>query len=129
MVATERLDIMAPAGATTAKSAAESFTVLVLDMARRDGEDCTVTGYPSVEMATAYARCRLRSSLEEFRRAGQSPDELRRLWSVFGEDAIVVGTGFAASGEIEQYLVTPASPAELDWQTIARLAGAVSHRR
>ena len=75
------------------------FSVLVLDNA---GGERTVGGFASFEAARDYARRRVRDSLAELHQPGQRAEELRKLWLLYGESAIVLGEpGFKASAELD----------------------------
>ena len=76
---------------------AESFAVLVLDMSRTDEEDDSrvIDGFASFEAARDYAEARTRASVEELRKPGQSEEELRTLWHIYGEDCLVLGGGYS----------------------------------
>lgn len=100
---------------------ARGYTVQVVDMSKfgePDGEQL-VQGFTSAEHAEEYAVRRVRASLEELRAANQDPDELRRLWFLFGQDALVVETEFSGSMAMDRYLLEPASPEECDWTSVA----------
>ena len=88
----------------------EDFSVLIIDMAHYDPEeDRVVRGFPTFEAAKAYARRHVRSSVEELRAPGQSREELRRLWHIFGEDALVTGgeERYAGSHELDFFIAHP----------------------
>ena len=88
----------------------ESFSVLIIDMGHYDKEDdYSVGGFQTFEAARAYARNRVRSSVEELRAPNQSPADLRRLWHCFGEDAVVVGgeESYAGSHELDYFIEHP----------------------
>ena len=106
----------------------EGFSVLVIDMAHYDaGEETVVRGFPTFEAAKEYARRRVRDSVEELRAPGQSRAELRRLWHIFGEDALVTGgeERYAGSHELDYFIAHPATEDERDWQAIKKPAGSV----
>ena len=104
----------------------DDFSVLVIDMAHYGaGEDTVVRGFPTFEAAKEYARRRVRDSVEELRAPGQSKEELRRLWLVFGEDALVTGgeEHYTASHELDYFIAHPATDDERDWQAVKKDAG------
>lgn len=104
----------------------EGFSVLVIDMAHYAAEEDTVVrGFPSFEAAKEYARRRVRDSVEELRAPGQSRAELRRLWLIFGEDALVTGgeERYTASHELDYFIAHPATEEERDWQAVKKGAG------
>lgn len=95
------------------------FSVLILDMAER-GEGRRVDGFPTVALAREYARRYTRDSLEELR--GGTGD-LRTLFAIYGEDAVVLGDGYAGFSEIDFLVAHPATPEERDWKAVLREAG------
>lgn len=79
-------------------------------------EDRVVRGFPSFEAAKSYARQHVRAAVEELRAPGQSKEDLRRLWFVFGEDAIVSGgeERYAGSHELDFFISHPVTAEALD---------------
>jgi hypothetical protein len=78
-----------------------------------EDEERTVGGFPDFESAKAYARNRVRSSVEELRAHGQSPEDLRRLWFMFGEDAVVVGEeSYRGSQDLDEFIERRAATGE-----------------
>jgi hypothetical protein len=103
-----------------------SFQVLVIDMAHyADGDsEIIISGFPNREEAIDYARRRLRDSIEELRKARQSSDELRKLWSLFGEDVLVIGEpAYSFASDLPDFFAHPASAEERDWQAIEKRLG------
>lgn len=101
--------------------AAGAFAVIVFDMARTgepDGERL-VEGFASVEAARAYARARVRASVEELRTPGLAAADLRTLWHLYGEDCRVPGDGFSGRDRLDAFIAEPATPAERDWPALA----------
>jgi len=88
-----------------------TYSVLIIDMAHYQDPDSerTVEGFATLEEAKAFARNRVRSSLEELRSEGQSHEELRKLWSIYGEDAIVIGGEYAGATELDYFIDHPES--------------------
>jgi hypothetical protein len=82
------------------------YSVLVIDMAhyQEPESERVITGFSTKEEAIAYARNRVRDSLAELRKPDQSPEELRRLWTIFGEDACVPGEDYTASNELDSLM-------------------------
>jgi len=103
----------------------ESYAVRILDMAHYpDSEhEMLIEGFPSLVLATEYARRRVWASVEECRSPNSSREQIRRSWWLFGEDAIVIGGDYAGSHEIDFFVDHPAGPVQRDWKAIARLAG------
>ncbi|SRR6266849_980151 len=99
------------------------FAVLVIDMFHYDEESQSIIrGFPTVEMATEYARRRTRDSLEEQRGDGQSATELKRAWLTFGEDCLVLGgNSYKGFSEIDYFIEHPATAEERDWVSIGKL--------
>lgn len=102
-----------------------TFSVLIMDMFHyQDPEhEYTVDGFPTLELATEFARRWVRDSVEELRTADWTPDGLRNQWFTFGEDAIVIGGDWKGLDELEQFILNPATPEERDWQAIKKAAG------
>ena len=97
-----------------------SYTVIVCDLfhCTEPDHEMEIPGFLTKETAIEYARRRLRRSLEEVRKPGQFPEELRRLWRTFGEDCYVVGLEgivYRASSELDDFLHNPATPQECDY--------------
>lgn len=105
---------------------AASFQVLLIDMSHYADQENerTISGFPTREDAIDYARCRVRDSIEELRQPGQSREELRRLWFVFGEDALVSGDpAYHASNDLDDFIQHPATPEERNWSAIEKRIG------
>jgi hypothetical protein len=96
------------------------YSVLVCDLFnyQLEEEEFLLEGFPSLDQARKVARRWVRDSVEEFRGKCRTPDEHRLLWSLFGEDAIVIEADYAGSGELEFFLAQPASPMERDWAAL-----------
>lgn len=102
------------------------YSVLIIDMFHYDSEeDYVISGFPTFELAREFARRRVRDSVEEQRRPGQTKEELRRQWLTFGEDASVIHfePHYAGSHELDYFIEHTATPEERDWQAVKRLAG------
>ncbi len=100
---------------------APPFSVLVFDMARTgepDGEH-VVSGFETLEAATAYAIARVRASVEELRKPGIAAAELRQIWHIYGEDCSVLNANVRGSDLLDEFIATPATPAECNWQVLA----------
>lgn len=103
-----------------------SFQVLLIDMSHYADEENerTISGFPTREQAIDYARRRVRDSIEELRTPGQSKEELRRLWFLFGEDALVPGDpAYHASNDLDDFLQHPATPEERNWSALEKGLG------
>jgi hypothetical protein len=75
--------------------------VIVLDRFHHgdpDGE-VLIEGYPSDELAQEYATRRVRDSIEELRKPGQSEEEIHKLWNAYGENACVMGDDGCLDGD------------------------------
>jgi hypothetical protein len=103
----------------------QDYSVLISDMSYDAEKDFVVEGFPTIELATEFARRRVRDSVEELRGLNQTKEEVRRLWHMFGEDASVVGgePHYAGSHELDYFIEHPATREERDWQAIKDLAG------
>ena len=103
---------------------AAGYSVLVIDMFHHDGaEETIVRGFPSIELATEYARRRTRDSVEELRCPSQTSRALREQWLQFGEDCCVIGESYCGVSEIDYFITHPATHEERDWHTIEAMAG------
>jgi hypothetical protein len=99
-------------------SSAAPFQVLLIDMSHYadEGNEKTISGFATREEAIDYARRRVRDSIEELRKPAQSKEELRQLWFLFGEDALVPGDpAYYASNDLDDFLQHPATPEERNW--------------
>jgi hypothetical protein len=79
-----------------------------------DGE-FLIEGFPSHELAREYATRRVRDSIEELRKSDQSEEEIRKLWSAYGESVCVVGDD-GDLDEIDTWLREIATAEQRDWQ-------------
>ncbi len=104
----------------------ESYSVLIIEMSRYMDEEGEreVRGFATWELAREFAQRWVRDSLEEQRRPGQSCEQLRKMWLMFGDDAVVIGgASYAASDELDYFIANPATREERDWQSIKERAG------
>jgi len=83
-----------------------------------DGEHM-VRGFETLDAATSYAIARVRASVEELRKPGIAAPELRQLWHIYGEDCSVLNTNVRGSDLLDDFIATPATPAECNWQALA----------
>src|SRR5262245_24800167 len=111
-------------------SSPKSFAVLVIDMSHylEDGSEILISGFPTRDEAIEYARRRVRSSVEELRTVNQSAEELRRLWSIYGEDALVIGENYRGSGELDNFIIHRATDEECNWSAIEKRLGVALHK-
>src|SRR5687767_5304039 len=68
----------------------KKYTVVIFDLAHEQEEDSEfrVTGFPTYELAKEFARRRVRDSIEELRKPDQTKEELKKLWLIYGENAL-----------------------------------------
>ena len=102
-------------------SKGRTWSVIVFDMAHTgepDGEHL-IPGFETPEKARAYAEARVRASVEEMRQPGLTPEQIRRLWLLFGEDCAVAGHGPGFADLLDRFIATPATPADCDWPALA----------
>ena len=59
--------------------------------------------------------------MEELLSPGQSPEELRKLWFIYGEDALTAG--YRGSDELSDFVAHPAPAEECDWAATLKEAG------
>lgn len=104
---------------TQARSQRE-HSVLVCDLFnyQLEEEEFMLEGFPSPDQAREFARRWVRESVEEFRGRRRTPDEHRLLWTLFGEDAVVIEAEYAGSDELDFFLSHPASSGERDWAAL-----------
>ncbi len=67
------------------------------------------------ELAREYATRRVRDSIEELRKSGQSEEELREIWNLYGESARVLGDD-GYQDEIGAWVREIATGEQRDWQ-------------
>lgn len=96
------------------------FAVLVFDMAKTgtpEGERI-ISGFETLDAATAYAIARVRASVEELRKPTMAAAELRRLWHLYGEDCSVLNANVRGSDLLDDFIATPATSAECGWAVL-----------
>jgi len=101
----------------TSKHGTPTYKVIVFDMYDY-GEQEHVGGFPSLELATEYARRRVRDSVEHERPQSKDPKDLKYRWFSFGEDCTVLGGDYASEKEMGSYLANPTKPQERDWLSL-----------
>jgi hypothetical protein len=97
------------------------YSVLVFDMAHtglEDGEHI-VPGFATLDAARLYARRRTRASVEELRKPGIAPADLRKLWYLYGEDCTVLGDDYAGASELDRFIAEPAEAEDCNWTALA----------
>ncbi|MBY0339471.1 MAG: hypothetical protein K2X11_22860 [Acetobacteraceae bacterium] len=81
-----------------------------------------VRGFTSLAHANAFARRRVRDSMEVCRGPGMSADQVRDAWFAFGEDAEVTGAAEGAwrsGAEIAAFAAQPPRDAEdRNWRVL-----------
>ena len=102
--------------ATGAPKLGYSVKLTVLDTDTDEKYECQLTdGFPTLELATEFARRWVRDSVEELRADGWTPAGLRNQWFTFGEDAVVIGGNWKGLDELDHFVRNPATPEERDW--------------
>lgn len=99
----------------------DQHNVVIIDMyqAPDPGNDSTTyRGFPDQATAIAFASARMRDSVEELRRTGMNPKDLRAEWLTFGVDAITAG--FKGMDHLDGFIAEPATPEQRDWQSILK---------
>ncbi len=101
-----------------------TYRVVVIDMFHTPDpdEDITYVGFPTAEDAAAFARARVRDSIETLRAEGKDGEDLRSSWFSFGEDAVT--DLFRGLDALDEFIASPATPAERDWESILTRTGA-----
>lgn len=100
--------------------ASTGYDVLVFDMAHTGDDDAErlIRGFPTLDAAEAYAQARVRASVEELREPDMPPDDLKRLWYMYGEDCSVIGGSYRGSEQLMSYIYQPATPSQTDWTAL-----------
>src|SRR5258708_33765065 len=82
------------------------YSVLIIDNAHyMDPEtERIVEGFATLDEAIAFARNRVRSSVEELRSPGISKTDLRKLWLIYGENASVIGGDYSGGNEVDYFI-------------------------
>jgi len=104
-------------------SMAASFSVTIIEMSHyQDPQgERNYDGFPTLELAREFARRWVRDSVEELRSPGQSPEEFRKLWFIYGEDAFT--EGYRGPDELSYFVEHPATAEECDWAAALKEAG------
>ncbi len=102
-----------------------TFSVYIEDLHSTKGGPWVIEGFPTLDLAREFARRWVRDSLEEMRKPNQTHEELKTIWSEFGDKASVkLEDGYyEVSSEIDDFIDHPATPEERDWKTIKKKAG------
>lgn len=103
---------------------AENVEVRIMDLSGGNGSDPVevVRGFSSLAHANAFARRRVRDSVEVCRGPGMGAAEVRDAWFAFGEDAVVDGAAegaWSSAAELADFLANPATDAEeRNWRVL-----------
>jgi hypothetical protein len=111
---------MTSAGSAATGGDSRTWKVLIRDLSHGDGsEDFVLSGFPTFELARDYARRRTRASLEEARKPGATPGQIKSQWQGFGELVTVLDEpGYSPAAEIDEFIKRPASAEDIDHLTI-----------
>jgi hypothetical protein len=84
----------------------KTYTVVIIDNAHymEPETERAVDGFATLDEAIAFARNRVRSSVEELRSPGISKIDLRKLWLIYGENAFVIGGHYSGSDEVDYFI-------------------------
>ncbi len=100
----------------------QTYSVLMIDSSSFGSVDGSsewwMRGFPTLGLATEYARRWVRSCVEEARRDLNDP----LAWRQVGENASVPGH-YDAADEAQFFAANPATSEEIDWKAIKRAAG------
>lgn len=103
---------------------AEGLEVLIRDLSGANGSDPieVVRGFTSLAHANAFARRRVRDSVEICRAPGMSPEQVRDAWFAFGEDAEVQGAqegAWTSASELAAFVATRCRDSEeRNWRVL-----------
>ncbi|MES2712114.1 MAG: hypothetical protein V4653_11065 [Pseudomonadota bacterium] len=101
-------DLFAPEG---------GYAVRILDLSGANGSEPveTITGFPSLQHANAFARRYVRDSIERCRAPKATPDAVLAAWHMFGEDAEITPTAdqaWRSATELADFVARPPVDAE-----------------
>jgi len=102
----------------------EGLEVRILDLSGANGTEPVevVRGFTSLAHANAFARRRVRDSVEICRGRGMTPEQVRDTWFTFGEDAEVSGAAegtWRSATELADFAATPCrDPEERNWRVL-----------
>ena len=100
------------------------LAVRILDLSGANGSDPVevVRGFETIEHANAFARRRVRDSLDICRAPGMSAEEVLEAWFAYGEDAEVTGAGddaWRSASELRDFAEhRAADPEERNWRVL-----------
>jgi hypothetical protein len=103
---------------------AEGLEVLIRDLSGANGSNPieVVRGFTSLAHANAFARRRVRDSVEICRAPGMSPEQVRDAWFAFGEDAEVQGAAegaWTSASELAAFVATRCRDSEeRNWRVL-----------
>ena len=82
------------------------FSVLIIDNAHymEPETERVVDGFATLDEAIAFAKKRVRASVEELRSPGISKTDLRKLWLIYGENAIVIGGNYSGADDVDYFI-------------------------
>lgn len=100
------------------------LAVRILDLSGANGADPVevVRGFDTIEHANAFARRRVRDSIEICRAPGLTAEEVLEAWFAYGEDAEVAGAGgdaWRSASELRDFAERRAEdPEERNWRVL-----------
>jgi hypothetical protein len=103
---------------------AAGIEVRIMDLSGGNGSEPVevVRGFTSLAHANAFARRRVRDSVEVCRAPGMSPQQVRDAWFAFGEDAEVTGAAEGAwqsASEIADFAArAPRDAEDRNWRVL-----------
>ncbi|MEO7732599.1 MAG: ATP-binding protein [Kofleriaceae bacterium] len=98
---------------------ADEHAVLICDLYNFQSvaEEFIVRGFATEALARAFAERWVVDSFHDFSLDGRSHDDQLLLWNLFGEDAVVIGSGWTASAVLSK-LTTGSSEELRDWASL-----------
>ena len=82
------------------------FSVLIIDNAHymEPETERVIDGFATLDEAIAFAKKRVRDSVEELRSPGISKTDLRKLWLLYGENTTVIGGHYSGTDDVDYFI-------------------------
>lgn len=101
------------------KAPQKSFCVTIIDnFNKHDRNDrFEICGFESPDQAMVYGLRRVHSSVEQFRKADQTKEQLHRIWSAMGDEVRVDGV-YIGMVNFDHFFENPATAEERDYVSL-----------